>query len=387
MQSPLVTPARGSGRDPGLDPTPAGHLANLESPGTFVNPIAGGADPWVIRHGVHYYWCMSEDELAVAVYRSERLSGQGEKVFEWRPSQDGPYRRQVWAPELHRLDGRWYLYVAASDGRNETHRMIVLESAADEPTGGFAFKAELFTGDDPAMQTDNRWAIDGTVLEHRGSRYFLWSGWAGERDEQWLYITRMENPWTLAAPRTRLCANDDFLWERVDETPAGRGLNEGPQVLQRNGRIFVVYSASASWETTYKLGLIELAPGGDPMDPQAWHKHPKPVFQSTDLTWGVGHCSFTLSPDGSEDWIVFHAKLETTPGWNRAVHAQPFDWDADGRPIFGAPVGAGVPLTLPSGEEPAVADPIGEEVALGRAVLAALVDKPMIEGVKLVDVP
>jgi GH43 family beta-xylosidase len=345
---------------------------------TFMNPIAPGADPWVVWHEGFYYWCASENDLGVAVYRSERLTERGEKIVVWQAPDRGPHSREIWAPELHRLDGKWYIYVAASNGKNETHRMIVLESVGEEPTSEFRFKSELYTGDHIATGQRNCWAIDGTILERDGQRYMLWSGWEDERDQQWLYIATMANPWTVSSNRVRICANDDFLWERIDETIGSRGLNEAPQVLTRNGRIFVVYSASASWETTYKLGLLELAPGGDPMNPQDWQKHSEPVFQATRTMWGVGHCSFTQSPDGSEDWIVFHAKLETKPNWNRAVHAQPFSWDASGTPVFGAPVSAGVRLAAPS------ARPAMEEVALGRAALAAAVGAdPMVETVKV----
>lgn len=317
---------------------------------TFTNPIAPGADPWVVQHGGSYFWCTSVDDLAVAVYRSASLTERGEKSIVWRAPDTGPHAREVWAPELHLVDGRWYIYVAASNGNNETHRMIVLEAVTDDPAGEFRFKSELYTGDDPAQRRDNRWAIDGTILEHAGRRYMIWSGWADERDEQFLYIARMANAWTLASNRVRLCANDDYPWERVDETSRTRGLNEGPQVLQRNGRVFVVFSASASWETTYKLGMLELAPDGNPMDAAAWEKRPEPVFQATDKTWGVGHNCFVRSPDGTEDWLVFHAKLETKPNWNRAIHVQPFAWDKTGAPIFGQPIDPGTPIARPSGE-------------------------------------
>src|SRR6266540_5380036 len=86
---------------------------------TFINPIATGADPWVVRHDEFYYWCASENDLGVAVYRSERLTERGEKIIVWRAPERGPHSREVWAPELHRLDGKWYIYVAASNGRNE----------------------------------------------------------------------------------------------------------------------------------------------------------------------------------------------------------------------------------------------------------------------------
>ncbi len=352
---------------------------------TFANPIAPGADPCVVWHDGFYYWCASENDAAVVVCRSERLTEPGEKKVVWSAPARGRHCGEIWAPELHWLDGKWYIYVAASNGRNASHRMIVLEGVGGA-TDEFRFKAELYTGDDIVSYKRNRWAIDGTILEHGGQRYFLWSGWEDGRDEQWLYIAAMENPWTIATARVRLCANDDFLWERLDETALSRGLNEAPQVLTRHGRVFIVYSASASWETTYKLGLLELVPGGDPLIPSAWRKWANPVFQSTRETWGVGHCGFTRSPDGTEDWIVYHAKLERTPNWKRAVHVQRFGWDDSGAPILGEPIAVGIPLELPSGQYADAFARAGVEVALGRGVLAALVgESPMVEAVRVME--
>lgn len=321
-------------------------------PATFLNPIAEGADPWVIRQGNAYFWCASDGNRAIAIHRSDRLTTLGEKHIVWRAPDTGPYSRQLWAPELHRLDGRWYVYVAASDGKNENHRTIVLESAGDDPLGPYQLKSELYTGDDVASGKNNRWAIDATVLELGGKRYCVWSGWQDTRDEQWLFIAPMANPWTIAGNRVRLCDNDDYVWERVGEKPTERGLAEAPQVLQRNGRTFIVYSTSSSWQPTYKLGMLELAPGGDPMNPAAWKKHGTPVFQSTDRVYGVGHNAFATSPDGREDWLVFHAKQDRADGWKRSLYLQPFRWREDGTPDFGAPIPPRTPLPVPSGETP-----------------------------------
>jgi GH43 family beta-xylosidase len=317
----------------------------------FLNPIAEGADPWVVRGANgQYLWCASDGNRGVAVYQSPRLTSLGEKHLVWRAPETGPYSRQIWAPELHELDGHWYAYVAASDGKNENHRMIVLESAAADPLGDYHFKAELYTGDEVTTRRHNRWAIDGTILALRGRRYFVWSGWRDERDVQWLYIAEMANPWTIRSNRVRLCANDDYVWERVGEKPTERGLAEAPQVLQHDGRTFLTYSTSSSWQPTYKLGLLELARDGDPLDPAAWHKSPVPVFQSTAQVYGVGHNAFALSPSGTEDWLVFHAKMDRGDGWKRAIYVQPFHWRADGQPDFGPPLPPRTPLPLPAGE-------------------------------------
>ena len=316
----------------------------------FANPIAEGADPWMVRHGTNYLTCLSEANRGVALYCSDRLTALGAKHIIWEAPEQGPFSDEVWAPEIHALDGRWYVYVAASDGQNRNHRMWVLQSEGADPLGKYSIHGPLYTGDHPETGADNRWAIDGTVLEQGGKRYFIWSGWEDTRDEQWLYIAPMRDPLTIAGKRVRLCPNDDYLWERVGETSAGRGLNEAPQVLQRDGRTFVVYSCSGSWQPSYKLGLLALRPGGNPLNPSDWTKHPQPVFQPNQATFGVGHISFVKSPDDTEDWMVYHAKADRRDGWRRAIHAQPFHWRPDGLPDFGSPLPSSDLLSLPAGQ-------------------------------------
>jgi len=334
----------------------------------FANPIAEGADPWMVQHGTNYLTCLSEANRGVAVYGSDRLTALGAKHVIWEAPEQGPCSREVWAPELHLLDDRWHVYFAASDGQNRNHRMWVLRSKGSNPFGKYSLHGPLYTGDHPETGADNRWAIDGTILEQDGQRYFLWSGWEDTRDQQWLYIAPLKDPLTIASPRVRLCANDDYLWERVGETAAGRGLNEAPQVLQRNGRTFVVYSCSGSWQPTYKLGLLALRPGGDPLRPSDWTKHPQPVFQSNHTTYGVGHACFVKSPDGREDWLLYHAKMDRQDGWRRALHAQPFRWTPEGLPDFGSPLASSSLLPAPSGEGGAPA------AAPWRAALASAAD-------------
>jgi GH43 family beta-xylosidase len=297
-------------------------------PDSIINPILPphSADPWMVFHGGVYYYCESRDKRHIYIRRSRSIAGIGDDpgCWVWSAPLRGMNSDNVWAPELHLVDGKWYIYYAADDGNNRNHRMWVLESEDADPRGTYRCRGMLDT---------QGWAIDGTLLTtNNGNRYFIWSGWPSKRNEQQnLYIAPMRDPATLAGPRV-LLATPDQPWERV-EMP----ICEGPQILKRNDDIFIVYSASGSWTTDYCLGLLHTR-SQDLLNPSVWTKH-GPVFKKTDHVWGVGHCSFVKSLCQTEDWIIYHSKSSRHPGWtDRDVHAKRFDWSSDGFPDFGTPV-------------------------------------------------
>jgi len=310
--------------------------------GTFSNPVASsGADPWVVQHGGSYYYCQSR-RGSLWVSKTERLVdlGKGEWSRVWTPPRGRPYSRSLWAPELHYLRGKWYIYVAADDGENHNHRMYVLEGTTQSPTDPFEFRGQLDT-------PTNRWAIDGTVLELRDGRlYFVWSGWEGTNNvAQNLYIAPMSDPLTIDGPRVCL-SRPEYDWEKRGEPL----VNEGPQALWNGDRLFLIYSASGSWGDNYCLGQLSWS-GGDPLDPRYWIKKPTPAFAGTSNVISPGHASFVKSRDGVEDWIVYHTAKHRGAGWNRQVQIQRFTWAEDGSPNFGVPVETGVPLSMPGGDD------------------------------------
>jgi len=310
---------------------------------TFANPVvAHGQDPWVVRWQTNYYLCQSRPAPAAGVWvnRASRLEdiGQDHWTRVWHPPPGTAYSKQIWAPELHFLRGQWYIYVAADDGDNAHHRMYVLAGTSSDPQKPFVFKGKLSSPSD-------RWAIDGTVLEMPdGKLYFLWSGWPGSQDGvQALYIAPMSNPWTISGERVCI-SRPDRQWEQRDFPR----INEGPETLWHDRRLFIIYSASGFWDDNYCLGQLTWT-GGGVLDPHSWIKKPEPVFQRSADVLGPGHCSFVKSPDGREDWIVYHAHIGPGTG-QRDVRIQRFTWNPDGSPDFGVPVSPGVPLRPPSGE-------------------------------------
>jgi GH43 family beta-xylosidase len=210
----------------------------------------------------------------------------------------------------------------------------------------------LYTGDDIVGRTNNVWAIDLTVSRINGQLYAVWSGWESNQPThvtpQHLYIARMSDPWTIASNRVRISSPVES-WERGTQLD----LQEGPEFLVNGNNIFVVYSTRESFLPDYRLGLLKLAsPTADPMNPANWTKT-GPVFTGLPSggVYGVGHASFTVSPDGTENWIVYHAKSSSSSGWDdRKIRTQKFTWNADGTPNFGTPTATGAPVLVPSGQ-------------------------------------
>ncbi len=291
------------------------------------NPICSGADPWVIRHEGQFLYCHTLGD-GVAVRTSETLEGIGDAPVHtlWQAPESGPFSKEIWAPELHFYNGRWYVYVAADDGDNVNHRTIVLRSETDDPLGPYVALGKL-------ALTPDRWSIDCTLLERSGQLYAIWSGWEGvENVAQHLYICPLDDPFTPSGERVRI-STPELAWEKRGSGGPNNlpTINEGPQVLQKNDTTHVIYSAAGSWCDDYCLGRLTLAPGGDPLDPTAWKKHPEPVFEKTESVFGPGHCSFV------DDWIVYHSARHSGAGWDRVVRAQKFTWDGD-IPNFGKPI-------------------------------------------------
>lgn len=283
----------------------------------LTNPVYYTAnDPWVVRQDGNYYYCWSDGGIKVRqIDNLDDIKTKGGSLV-WSPEAGTMYSQELWAPELHYIDGEWYIYVAADDGENANHRMYVLKGTSQDPTEPFELVGKIT---DPT----DRWAIDGTVMHCKGEMYFIWSGWEGEENVgQQLYIAHMSDPVTIDSERVQISA-PTYDWETQ-----GLPVQEGPVALtdEEKGTAIIVYSASGSWTDYYCLGQLTLT-GDDPMDPACWTKSEQSVFSSTADTYAPGHCSFVEALDG-QLWMVYHANIESFAGWGgRTCRAQPVSWD------------------------------------------------------------
>jgi GH43 family beta-xylosidase len=308
--------------------------------------ISRRADPFISqRYEGTYYFTGSVPEYDRIVLRSSPtlagLTDATETTIWTRPS-SGKMGGFVWAPEIHRIGGKWYIYFTSSDADDIWHiRPFVLESALDDPMdpAGWTVKGEI------ALEWDS-FALDATVFSHRGRQYLLWAQSEPEIvANSSVYIAELANPWTLKTKPTRL-TTPTKSWEIQ-----GYRVNEGPAVIIRNGRVFLTYSASAT-DANYCMGLLTADAHADLLDRASWVKSPDPIFVSNDDTkrWGPGHNSFTVAEDGKTDVLVYHARdykqITGDPLYdpNRHTRVQKLYWHPDGTPLFGVPVGDGGPI-------------------------------------------
>ena len=300
----------------------------------FRNPVLGqGQDPSVVVwHGWYYFTQSSPNASQISVRRARSIKtlAAAKRVIVWT----GGLRRSPccdwWAPELHRIEGRWYIYTAADNGANANHRLQVLEAA--RPLGPYRYVGQLGT-------PGNHWSIDPSPLVlPNGHLYLFWSGWPGSTNGmQDIYIARLKNPTTITGPRVEL-SRPTYPWERHAGT-VGVYVNESPEPIVHGHTVSVTYSASGCWTPYYSLGLLSAHLGADLMRRSSWTKRATPLFSSNvrqDI-YGPASNGWFTSPNGKQTWIVFHAVTNRTGscGSDRMVYAQPVRWSPAGTPELG----------------------------------------------------
>ncbi|KZV66823.1 glycoside hydrolase family 43 protein [Peniophora sp. CONT] len=302
---------------------------------TFTNPIReeNGSDPFMVYQD-GYYYLTSTEWNKVQITRAKTIGGlkTGETQTVYSSTASGRCCN-VWAPELHYISGRWYVYFTAGHSADTNDQFInVLQGPTDNPWGTFTW---LNTIDIPNHKV---WSIDATILVLSSGNYLVFSSFQGSLQSLW--IAKMTSPTTVGD--AHLISEPTLSWETE-----GAAVNEGPAALYHGGRTWLFYSASFCWNN-YKLGRLELT-GSDPLSASSWTKHPDPVFQAANGDYGPGHNYFFLSPSGNQFWNVYHASPTSTVACDgtRRTFVQQISFDSSGQPVLGSPVAPGKAINEP----------------------------------------
>ncbi len=298
------------------------------------------ADPYVYRHedGTYYFTSSIPAYDGIVIRKADTLAGlaQADEVEVWHMHENGVMSHHVWAPELHYVNGAWYIYFAAGEAEAVWNiRPYVLECKdADPLTGTWTEKGKMRRADEDEFSFE-AFSLDATVFENKGKYYYVWAEKVGVGKQiSNLYIGEMESPYKLRTVQV-LLTTPDYDWERI-----GFWVNEGPAVIKKNGKIFLTYSASETG-IAYCMGMMTADEDSDLLDPLSWRKERHPVLQTKEEIgiYGPGHNSFTVDEEGN-DILVYHARTESeiagNPLYNPNRHAMlmKVKWDEEGRPVF-----------------------------------------------------
>ena len=268
--------------------------------------------------------------------------------------------RYIWAPEIHRVGNYWVVYFTESHGSlyNIYCHALVLDGNLDPYETGLEFGSQESkwkdyqmrggVGDTQAITKD--FCLDMTYFEDAatGTPYVIWASKAKGNSDLYIAKVSMEEPWVLDSEILRL-TTPEYGWENVRYM-----VNEGPTVLQRDGKIFMCYSASGTG-SEYAIGMMTADQGTNLLDISSWTKNPYPLLTSRDVEGeeGPGHNSFTVDKDGNAIF-VYHARPTSHNfqhcGWDgeKSLHynSQPLEdpcrharlkrvhWASDGTPIL-----------------------------------------------------
>ncbi|ALJ01483.1 alpha-N-arabinofuranosidase [Rufibacter tibetensis] len=303
----------------------------------FNNPLAlQRADPhvWKTKDGTYYFVATVPEYDRLEIRKSKTINGikEAEPVVVWRKHEKGPMGNHIWAPELHQIDGKWYIYFAAGSVEDKwAIRKYALSNTSADPTKG-EWKEE-----GEIVSKPNQFTLDATTFEHKGQRYMIWVDRASNKEiNTGLYIAKMTSPTTLGDKQV-VISRPEYAWERI-----GHNVNEAPAVIIRNGKVFVTFSASAT-DANYALGLLWAKEDADLLDTASWNKLPEPVFYTNERLkrFGPGHNSFIVAEDGKTDVMIYHARdykeIKGEPLYdpNRHTRARVLRWTEDGMPDFG----------------------------------------------------
>ncbi|MCR4760805.1 MAG: family 43 glycosylhydrolase [Oscillospiraceae bacterium] len=280
---------------------------------SYSNPfIEERADPFVTDGGDGYFYftasypaygSVDKGYDRIILRRSTTvagLAGAEEKTI-WKAHASGIMAKHIWAPEMHKIGGKWYMFFAAgASGDIWAIRPYVLKCDGDPYTGTWTECGQMqaSAGDSDSFTS---FSLDMTYFENNGKHYVIWAEIKGDSSLFMAEISESE-PWKLIS-KPILLTKPEYDWELVNHR-----VNEGAAVLKTGGKVYVFFSASGTG-SEYCVGRMEAAADADLMDIKSWKKESRPVLSSADVPGesGPGHNSFVTDERGNL-LIVYHAR-------------------------------------------------------------------------------
>ena len=316
--------------------------------------IKDRADPYITKGSDGYYYFTSSYPMygkddsegydRIIIRRSKTLTGLAsadEKVI-WHEKNSQTAFRFIWAPEIHEINGKWYVLFAASGSKDNVWDIDchIIMCSGNDPYNDTWNDIGKFTACDGDNFSFRGFSLDMTYFECNGKHYIAWAQ-NGGNSNVYLATINPDEPWKTTCPAI-LLTKPEYDWERI-KIP----VNEGPAAMIHEGKIFLAFSASATGPE-YCLGLMYADEKADLTDINSWIKLSSPLLTSDDLDgeYGPGHNSFVKDENGN--WIfVYHSRDEICysgkcgyshcdPLYDpcRSARIRNVKWDSKGFPIL-----------------------------------------------------
>lgn len=297
--------------------------------GYFLNPVFAGEypDPTILRDGNDYY--MTHTSMnnfpGLLIWHSVDL-------VNWKPVAHALNRNigEIWAPDLIRHKGRYYIYFPARD-YNST--MVV---SADRITGPWSDPVEMkISFIDP-----------GHIVGEDGKRYLYFSD--GN-------IVQLSDDGLSTVGPVRTVYEG---WKYPSEWLTECFCLESPKLFRR-GDYFYLISAQGGTTGPHTSHMAVVARSKSVFGP--WENSPfNPLMHTysySEKWWSKGHASMVDTPEG-EWWVVYHAFLNNFRTLGRMTLLEPIDWTPDGWPRIRQGSDPALPIRMPAvNGAPAVPQP------------------------------
>jgi len=290
--------------------------------GSYLNPILAGdhPDPSVLKDGDEYYMVHSsfESTPGLLIWHSRDLVN-----FEPVGSALRKYVGSVWAPDLVRHKGRYYIYFPAVTANSLTNMVVY----ADDIRGPWSEPIDLHLAHiDP-----------GHAVGPDGKRYlFLSGGYRAPLSDEGLSLT---------GPAVKVYDGWKYPEDWVVETFA----QEGPKILHHGEYYYMVLAeggtagpATSHMVIMARSRFIEGPWENSPYNPVVHTRSPAENW------WSRGHATLVAGPDEKQWYLIYHAYEKDYYNLGRQTLLEPVMWTEDGW-VKASGADVAKPIPKPSG--------------------------------------
>lgn len=306
----------------------------------FDNPVAvNRADPDVAFWNGKYYFIATNDadgNNSLYIRESETIEGLAtakEHLILDNDMYDN-IKGLLWAPELHEICGRLYIFHAATRGEffAEESRLMTLKEGGNPVNKEDWSRPERIVRMDGSQlcEEGKEITLDMTCFEWEGDHYVIWSQrqFLPKDLGAWLYIAKLnpQKPWMLASEPVVL-SKPDYGWGNNHTF-----VEEGPFALVNGDTLYITFSAAAV-DVSYVVSYLSIKKGQNLLNPAEWIKNNYPILTARSVKgeYGTGHNAYVIDESGTV-WNTYHARFGVDAPRSSAIRRVHFD--IDGAPML-----------------------------------------------------